>query len=588
MNPVLQPAQSRSRRARERRKRIVTRAIPIVAIAGAAFITGTIAGRTNTDLDPARTFMAAWEQGDYATMHDQLTDRAAAKYPLSEFKDAYEQAAQAATIQRVNEDSLDSGKTPTGGKAAVAQVTLDTNAFGTLNGQLVLPLEGAMIDWNPTLVFPGLKDGETLSHRTTVPSRAPILAADGTPLAEGPATARSSPLGASAAAVAGAVGAPSAAQRKQLEKLGFPAGTLTGTSGLELAFNDRLLGTPGGELRISGPNGSSVIAQTKPVPGKPVHTTIDPDLQQAAVTTLGGTFGGIVALDPKTGDVLAVAGIGFSSPQPPGSTFKLITTTAALDAGVVKPTDTFPLASSVTIDGREVSNANGEVCGGTFVEAFAESCNSVFVPLGPKLGSDRLVGAAEKYGFNSPPGLYDQQALDAVDLPSSTIPQHIDTDLDLGVSAIGQGEVLATPLEMASVAQTIANGGKRLPTSIVSDKSLETSEKPVRVTSKDTADEMRSLMIGVVQNGTGTAAAISGIDVAGKTGTAELGPVTPVTPGTDPGEVKQRVDAWFTCFAPASDPKIVVAALVTDASGAGGSVAAPLARSVVASALGVG
>ncbi len=588
MNPVLQPAQSRSRRARERRRRIFTRALPIAVIAGAAFLTGAISGRQQTDLDAARTFMAAWERGDYGTMHDQLSDDAAAKYPLSAFREAYEQAAEAATIKQVGEDSLDSGETPTGGKAAVAGVTLTTNAFGNLGGQLVLPLAGTKIDWNPTLVFPGLESGESVAHRTRVPERAAILASNGTPLAEGPATARTSSLGSSAEAVAGVVGTPSAAERAQLQKQGFPAGTLTGTSGLELAFNDRLLGTPGGELVIKGPKGSRVIAQTKPVPGKPVHTTINPDLQQAAVSTLGGTFGGIVAMDPKTGNVLAVAGIGFSSPQPPGSTFKLITTTAALEAGIVKPTDTFPLASSFTVDGREVSNANGEVCGGTFVEAFAESCNSVFVPLGPKLGSDRLVGGAEKFGFNSPPGLYDQAALDAVDLPSSTIPRHIDTDLDLGVSAIGQGEVLATPLEMASVAQTIANGGKREPTSMVEDKSLQSSQKPVRVMPKDIADEMRSLMIGVVQNGTGTAAAISGVDVAGKTGTAELGPVTPVAPGTNPGDVKQRVDAWFTCFAPASDPKLVVAALVTDASGAGGSVAAPLARSVLATGLGVG
>ena len=589
MNPVLQPAGSRPR-ARERRRRIVTRALPIATVAGLAFIAGAIAGHPRTDLDPARAFMGAWEQGDYAAMYDKLSDEAKASYTPQDFEAAYEKAAVAATIQHVVEDSLDSGKTPSGGKAAVAQVTLDTNAFGTLNGQLVLPLAGGGVNWDPTLVFPGLQSGESLTRKTRVPTRAPILASDGTPLAEGPATARTSPLGSAASSVAGVMGSPNGAQRTELQMLGFPAGTLTGTSGLELAFNERLLGTPGGELLVNGPEGSRVIAQTKPAPGKPVHTTINPDLQQAAVSALGSTFGGIAALDPKTGDVLAVAGIAFSSPQPPGSTFKLITTTAALDAGIVKPTDTFDYLSGVTVDGREVSNANGEVCGGTFVQAFAESCNSVFVPLGPELGSDRLVGAAEKFGFNAPPGLYSQKALNAVDLPSSTLPTHIDTDLDLGVSAIGQGKVLATPLEMASVAQTIADGGKREPTSIVKDGALKSSQRPVQVMPKATADTMRSLMIGVVQNGTGTAAAIPGVDVAGKTGTAELGPdpTQVVPPGTDPGDVKQRVDAWFTAFAPATDPKIVVAALVTDAPGAGGSIAAPLARSVLATALGVG
>ncbi len=582
------PSAQGGKRATERRRRIVTRAIPIVGIAAAAFITGAIAGRSTTDLDAARQFMSAWEQGDYTTMHDQLTDAAAGAHPISDFEAAYRNAAQAATVKRVSMTSLDSGKTATGGEAAVAQVALKTNAFGTLTGQLVLPLAGGRIEWDPTLVFPGLATGETLARRTRVPPRASILADDGTALAKGPGNARSSPLGSAASSVAGAMGPPDTRERERLQMLGFPAGTLTGTSGLELAFNDRLLGKPGGELLINGPGVSRVVAQTKPEPGKPVHTTIDPGLQEAAVADLGSTFGGIAALDAKTGDVKAVAGIAYSSPQPPGSTFKLITTTAALEAGIVKTTDTFDLASGYTVDGREVSNANGEVCGGTFVEAFAESCNSVFVPLGPELGSDRLVGAAEKYGFNSPPTLYGQAALDAVDLPGSSLPRHIDTDLDLAVSAIGQGKVLATPLEMASVAQTIANGGKREPTSIVKDGALRSSQGPVRVMPKEIADTLRNLMIGVVTSGTGTAAAISGITVAGKTGTAELGPVTPIVPGTDPGDVKQRVDAWFTCFAPATDPKLVVAALVTDASGAGGSIAAPIAREVLASGLGVG
>jgi cell division protein FtsI/penicillin-binding protein 2 len=339
---------------------------------------------------------------------------------------------------------------------------------------------------------------------------------------------------------------------------------------------------------VAGGTGADrVLARTDPVPGKAVHTTIDPDLQEAAVTDLGATYGGVAAIDAKTGEVRAVAGLAFSAPQPPGSTFKLVTTTAALDADIVKPSDTFPYQSGVVVDGREVANADGEVCGGTFVQAFAQSCNSVFVPLGPKLGSDRLVGMAEKYGFNSPPALYDEQALASVDLRQPSIPSHIDSDLDLGVSAIGQGEVLATPLEMASVAQAIANKGVRSPTSLVTDPGLRSDAKPVRVTSSETAATMRDLMIGVVTSGTGTAAAIPGVTVAGKTGTAELGPAT-LAPGEDPGSVRQRVDAWFTCFAPASDPNLVVAVMVVDAAGAGGSVAAPIAREVLASGLGAG
>lgn len=561
--------------------------MPIIATALAAFVAGVIAGGGSSDLDPARRFVAAWEQGDFEAMHAELSTAASKAYPIEEFTSDYELAQRTATIDAIAAGDVENGRDAAGASAAVVPLTLRTHAFGQLDGKLVLPLGGGGIEWNPTLVFPGLAEGDRLVRRTRVPTRAPILARDGTPLAEGPVTARSSPLGSAAQAVAGAVGAADPARARELEALGYPAGSLTGTSGLELAFNDRLGGRPGGELRVEGPSGTKILASSQPVPGKPVHTTIDPAIQQAAVADLGATYGGAAVLDARTGEVRGVAGIAFSAPQPPGSTFKLITTTAALDAGVVKTTDQFAYQSGAIVDGREIANANDEVCGGSFVQAFAESCNSVFVPLGPKVGSDRLVSTAERYGFNSAPSLYAEDALHSVNLFASTLPRSIQTDLDLGVTAIGQGKVLATPLEMASVAQTIANGGVREPTAMVTDHTLRPEQEPVRVTSAKTAATLRSLMIGVVTSGTGTAAAIPGVDVAGKTGTAELGPAT-LVPGSDPGEVPQRVDAWFTCFAPASDPKLVVAVMVVDASGAGGSVAAPIAHAILASGLGLG
>jgi cell division protein FtsI/penicillin-binding protein 2 len=376
---------------------------------------------------------------------------------------------------------------------------------------------------------------------------------------------------------------------------GFPPGTPTGTSGLELAFNDRLAGQPGGQLVAApakpGSNAgqTQVIATSKPVAGTAVHTTIDPGLQRAATAALGGQYGGVAVLDAQNGSVLALAGIALSGPQPPGSTFKVITTTAALDAGVVKLTDQFPVQTSTVVGGREVANAHNEACGGTFAEAFAESCNSVFVPLGPKVGSARLVGTAERYGFNSPPSLFDNEALRALNPPESTIPTSIPDEVDLGVTAIGQGQVLATPLEMASVAQTIANGGIRSPTALVRDRSLQPVSTPVRVTSEKTAATLRELMIRVVTSGTGTAAALPAVQVAGKTGTAELGPKA-----LEPGQAQsaavaeQNVDAWFTGFAPASQPKLVAAAMVVNASGDGGTVAAPIVQQVLAAGLGAG
>jgi penicillin-binding protein A len=568
--------------ASERRRRLVTRALPIALVALVAFIIGAVAGRTTTPLSAARTFAEGWAKENFRQMHDALSDDSRRQYPLKAFERAYDDADSAATISRIETGEVGSAKTPSGGEAATFDVVVHTNAFGVLRGTMVLPLAGDSIQWSPTMVFPGLRAGEHLERRTRIPTRASILAKDGAPLAEGPATARSSP-DPSYSAITGTVSPPKGKEDAEQQRLGFPPGSATGTSGLELAFNTRLEGRPGGQLLAVGGSGTRVLASTTPVPGKPVHTTIDPSLQRAAVTALGSTLGGVAVLDARTGEVRGLAGIAFSGPQPPGSTFKLITSTAALDAGIVKTTDQFPVETQTNAGGRIITNANNEACGGSFVQSFANSCNTVFAPLGVKLGSDRLVGTAEKYGFNSPPSLYNDAALAAVKPAMSTIPKEISNPVDLAVSAIGQGEVLATPLEMASVSQTIANQGVSEPTAIVTDKDLLPSKKPVRVTSSATTRILRTLMLAVVHFGTGTAAQIPGIEVAGKTGTAELGPVAGSTDLTN-----QRKDAWFTAFAPAGDPKLAVAAMVVNANGDGGTIAAPIVRSVLESGLGGG
>jgi peptidoglycan glycosyltransferase len=573
-----------------RRRRLFTRALPLALLALAAFVAGAIAAADDSGLPIVQRFADEWEQRDFADMHAQISPAAAKRYPLSEFRDAYEQAEQAATVREI---ATGEASQSSDGAAAVIPVSFDTNAFGRVVGGIEIPLADGRVAWSPSLVFLGLGPDERLARRTRESERAPILARDGTPLAEGPATARSSPLGAAALGVAGQVSTPGAEQDRELTGLGFAPGTPTGTSGLELAFNRRLAGRPGGRLvavparRAGSSAPTRIIASSRPVPGTAVHTTIDPGLQRAATAALGGQYGGVAVLDAREGSVLALAGIALSGPQPPGSTFKLITTTAALDAAIVKPSDRFPIQTSAVVGGREVANAHDEACGGTFVEAFAQSCNSVFVPLGPKIGSERLVGAAERYGFNSPPSLFDDRALRALDPPQSTIPTSIPSDLELGVTAIGQGEVLATPLQMASVAQAIANGGRRSPTAMVRDRALEPAAGSIRVTSTATARILRRLMVGVVTSGTGTAAALPGIQVAGKTGTAELGPKALEEGGSGPA-VEQEVDAWFTGFAPASRPRLAAAAMVVNAPGDGGTVAAPIVRQVLAAGLGTG
>jgi transpeptidase family protein len=579
----------------ERRRRLLTRAFPIALLVIAAFLVVTVGGGGGAELSAARRFAQGWERQDFAAMHAEISPQAAKRYSLAEFTDGYGRAQETATVARVT--TGDPSEAQSGGRrAAVVPVSLETRAFGEISGRLVLPLAGDRIAWSENLVFPGLGPGERLVRRAQVPERAPILARDGTPLAEGPAAARSSPLGAAAQSVAGEVSFPSPQRGRELSRLGFPPGTPTGTSGLELAFNRRLAGRPGGQLVAvasddgNPPSGRPVLASSTPLPGKPVHATIDPGLQRTAVAALGGQYGGVAVLDARDGSVLALAGIAFSGPQPPGSTFKVITTTAALEAGIVELTDQFPIQTSTVVGGREVANAHNEACGGSFVEAFAQSCNSVFVPLGPKIGSERLVDVAELYGFNSPPSLFHPAAIRTVNPPQSTIPTSIPDDLELGVSAIGQGQVLATPLEMASVAQTIADEGRRSPTRIVSDRKLRPTARPVRVTSEHVATTLRNLMIQVVISGTGTAAALPGVQVAGKTGTAELGPkaLEPGQEGASDAAPVQKLDAWFTAFAPANDPKLAAAAMVVNANGDGGTVAAPIVREVLAAGLGVG
>jgi cell division protein FtsI/penicillin-binding protein 2 len=186
--------------------------------------------------------------------------------------------------------------------------------------------------------------------------------------------------------------------------------------------------------------------------------------------------------------------------------------------------------------------------------------------------------------------MFDADAEAAIEPPPSTIPTDLSDSVETGESAIGQGQVLATPLQMASVSQTIANGGLRMPTPIAKDRGLQPDAEPVRVTSKETANTIRDLMIGVVENGTGVAAALPGVTVAGKTGTAELGPSAlqegeKLGPGEEP---PQELDAWFTAFAPAAKPSLAIAVMVVDSNGDGGEVAAPIAAEVLSAGLGVG
>lgn len=576
---------SSSRNEAERRRRLLTRGAPLALVALVAFVIGIATGTPGSpEKDAANRFVEAWEAKNFKAMYGELNEASRAKVDRKEFEAAYREAQQVATSRRLEAGSAGDPHETDGGKLVPVDVAVATVAFGDLEAELDLPFADGGIEWNPSLAFPGLEAGEELAADVALAERAPILARDGSALAEGPAAEREHPLGSAAIDVTGEIGEASEEELARLARHGFPPETPVGISGLEQAFNDRLAGKPGGSLIAVTGDGSSVrtLAKSKPRPGAPVKTTIDPDLQEASVSALAGRAGGVAVLDTRSGDVRALAGQAFSAPQPPGSTFKVVTTTAALEAGAVSMDDEFEITDGINVGGRFLNNANGEFCGGTFREAFAESCNAVFAPLGPAVGNDGMVETAEAFGFNSPPTLYAPSIVREVEPNESTIPTEIGEEIDLGVSAIGQGEVLATPLEMASVAQTVANDGVRLPNSIVLNKKLRPQAEPVRVMSKQTAAELTELMIGVVTEGTGTAGAIPEAQVAGKTGTAELGPKPGEEESDNPVQIK---DAWFTAFAPAEKPRLAVGVLLIEAEAAGGEVAAPIASSVLSNGI---
>lgn len=412
--------------------------------------------------------------------------------------------------------------------------------------------------------------------------RGRILSSDGSVLAEsvlssGASFKRRYPLGETAAGVVG------------FDSLKY------GRSGIELALNDHLLGrAEDGTLqefldRLSGNN----------PPGSDIILSIRLAVQEAAEKSLGGKRGAVVALDPASGAILAMATSPTFDPMlledswqvliddpaaplinratqglyPPGSSFKILSGAAALDADKTTLSSIYPAPGELKVGGGIVSNYDKKDYGKLSLKAsFAASANTVFARLGLDLGAEGLVGYAEKFGFN--------QGLDfELPLKRSSIPEASKMDqIELAWTAVGQGEVLATPLQMALVASAIADKGQimqpylvekivRPNGKVVSSTKPTLLSRPVRLASALATTEM---MVEAVKNGTGAAAKISGVQVAGKTGTAELAKGSP--------------HGWFVGFAPAASPRVVVAVLIEN-GGAGGQVAAPIAKLVIEAAL---
>lgn len=567
----------------EQRQRLKKRALPLLAIAFVSFVAGAIAGCPgNPNRDAAERYLEAWQDRDYEAMHSELSTASQEALPLERFTERYREAEAIATLRQI-----DPGEP--GGDEDLVEIPVDssTSAFGVIRRPMKFSFGSDGIAWQSGLLFPGLEEGEQLDRKTRLPRRARILANDGQVMVEGPSLARTYPLGDSMIDVTGTVGMSEEELTREQVAAGFSEGEPTGVSGLELAYNSQLAGKPGGTLSavpMEGGGQGRVLGEGEPEPAEPLKTTIDADLQTASVAALAGQLGGVAVLDTKKGRIRALAGQAFSVLQPPGSTMKIVTATAALEAGKATLDSEYEFSTSGIADGREIKNASNEVCGGDFVQSFADSCNSVFAPLGMEIGEEQLTKTSEEFGFNRAPAIYNEQATKAIDPPVPTIPQPGEYNNELGVSAIGQGKVQATPLLMASVSQAIARDGVTMPTPIATEPELQSDVEPVRVTDRKTANQVTKAMVAVVTSGTGTAAAIPEAQVAGKTGTAEIGPRGG---GAVDGEGNPELieDAWFSGFAPADKPKLAVGVMIIDASGGGGAVAAPIAGQVLSAGL---
>jgi peptidoglycan glycosyltransferase len=427
--------------------------------------------------------------------------------------------------------------------------------------------------------------------------RGAILSADGQVLARSDATPaeslkflRSYPLGALTAHPVGYYSVVFGAEAVESHYNGVLVGDVGVLTMRDLG--DRLLG--------KGQRGDDIVL------------TLDTRIQQAAAKALGPRKGAVIALDPKTGDVLAMVSFPTFDPgslsshstpainktwgalqadaskplldraageaYPPGSTFKLVTASAALEHGKGADTAYPPTASyQAPQTDHKIGNFGGKSCGGDMAAALKASCNVYFARLGAELPGGALDETAKAFGFGTTPPLDVRAAISRI--PSAT---DLRSPAFRAQAAIGQFDVAATPLQMALVAAGIAGGGQ-VPVPHLLQEVRDVRGEVVRryepsiwrqAISQQTAATLRDLMVSVVDSGTGTRAAIPGVRVAGKTGTAQT------------GRGGEAPHTWFVCFAPADAPRIAIAVVVENggdlgSEATGGKVAAPIARAVL-------
>ena len=387
--------------------------------------------------------------------------------------------------------------------------------------------------------------------------------------------------------------------------LGYDYALTIGRAGLEKERNGALTGD-GGEL-------TSIVDDLsgKRKVGDSVITNLDSRAQRVALDALGGRRGSVVAIEPATGGVRVMASTpgydpnGLSEPgvfprlnrattsplfnratqagYVPGSTMKVITAAAALDSGRFTPDSAVSGKSPIIVSGVPLRNFSDEQFGSIpLTTALTHSVNTVWAQVAQKLGRGRMADYMERFGFGTDPPLDypDAQmfASGVYDLERNALIPAASRRVDIGRVGIGQERLRVTPLQMATVAATVANGGVRMKpriTNRIVDEDGRTVQRiraarAARVMSPRSAEQLTQMMSDVVREGTGTAAALQGIEVAGKTGTAEIN----IARGID--------QPWFIGFAPRSNPKIAVAVTLENiVGGQGGTVAAPIAKQVM-------
>lgn len=342
--------------------------------------------------------------------------------------------------------------------------------------------------------------------------------------------------------------------------------------------------------------------------GDRVLSTLVPSAQRVALQALAGHHGAVVALEPRSGalEVMAsspsynpnamrspatAAQVEHDSEQPldnratqygyaPGSTFKIVTATAAIDSGAFTPTSTLSGRNGILVSGVPLDNDDDASYGQiTLTQALAESVNTVWAQVAERVGKRTLARYMSRFGFGALPQLdypADQMTASGEYLGERLIPPTSPL-VDVGRMGIGQDKLLVTPLQMAEVAATVANGGRlmvpHMTARIVDPEGRTVQSIAPRVQSvvmkPSTASDLTTMMEAVVNEGTGRPAQIPGVQVAGKTGTAQ----------TQIGTAINNV--WFIAFAPASDPRVAVAATLEHVPGQGATFAAPVARQVM-------